>query len=222
MPIKLRPLCVFTVRRLCLADAPKALGLYAAQGRDSVWTAAQTPETLLENATLWGGFLGHDLCLCGGICSAAAPLPICDAMRKTNLVPADCTLFLPPAATADGAPYLAHFLQILLAQRLQETTDVHSNGLAAVLPVKTGMPLAGAFFAAGFTLSAVRPLFQLRPHYVFLQTDYLHVSVQSAPPHSIMIPLEDTLSLSRMLEEGCAGTGLLHGSVLLCQTPAVF
>lgn len=205
----------FSARRLLAGDAGEALRLYAAGGRDAAWAVPAA----LARAELWGGFAGAELVLCAGLALCSAPFSLGEAMGKTGLAASADTLLLPPAAAPCGALYLPEFLRMLTARALQ--TARPSAALFALLGVKSGTPLTAAYFEAGFALRAMRPLYELRAHYLFCPRAQnacggaAAQNVQNACEPCIMVPIEDSLRLSRLLAVGYTGTALAGGQVRL-------
>lgn len=183
-------------RRLTSRDVPEALALYRAAGRDGAWADEDSLARACTAGQLYGVFSGG-LHLCGGVYRAPLFPDLRAAVDKTLLVPRGCRLLLPPAGTSvRGAE---SFLELLLARAAGE------RPVWLPVPVRTGTPLLRACFGAGFTLRAIRPLHRLRPHYFF---ESCGGEVKMLPEYSIMIPVSDTLTLSRLLENGMRGVGL--------------
>ena len=199
----------FSVRRLLLPELSAALALYAAAPRESAWTLADSPEALMRHAKFWGGFFGTALCICGGLCEMQAPLAPAQALCNTQLELGDA-LLLPVAATAQGEQYANVFLEVLLAQAQQESAKPRARNVCALLPVKTGAALAPAYFEAGFSLLAIRPLHELRPTYIFMQTE-----MKNEKKESIIVSFADTYLLAKQLEQGYLGTALVDGTIQL-------
>ena len=80
----------------------------------------------------------------------------------------------------------------------------------AALPVKTGAALLGAYFDAGFVLCAMRGLFELRPHFIFLYAPGARRTPQ------VWVPAADTLALSRALAHGATGLALKRSGQGAC------
>lgn len=80
----------------------------------------------------------------------------------------------------------------------------------AALPVKTGAALLGAYFDAGFVLCAMRGLFELRPHFIFLYAPGARRTPQ------VWVPAADTLALSRALAHGATGLALKRSGQGTC------
>lgn len=188
--------------------------------------AASVP---LAAAELWGLFRADQgavqfAALCGGG-DALSPAA---ALRKTGFAPQGAQLVLPPAGAAPcaGAPLLLRTLQQRARQRAEievgakAPADVPDTFCLAVLPVKTGAPLLPAYFAAGFALRAMRPLAWLRPHYLFLPAAVCGSS-QTLPGRSIMVAVENSLLLSRLLAEGWMGVGMRGEKIALVRGEAL-
>ena len=205
----------FTVRRLVLMDLASVCALYSACGRDAAWGTRETLAALFGEGEWWGGFLGGELAICCACVPARAGTPQAAALRGA-LAPArlPSRFLLPPAATPGGCALAGSFLS-LLGIRLWPPCPAPEKRLAAAVPVKTGAPLLGGYFEAGFTLFRVRPLAALRPHYL-LTPPGLRPPAPQAPAaetaQPVHIPLADTLAISRLLEQGFCGVALCGGA----------
>ena len=188
----------FTVRRLLRQDMAQVLALYRCAPRDGAWVFAQSPDILLAHASIWGGFWGDTLCICGGVCSLSAPLPLAAALCGTQLCLPQAVV-LPLAASPQGLAFAPAFLAAFPLQKA-----------CALLPIKSGAPLAKHYFDAHYNLLAIRPLFELRPHYIFVQTQ-----VKNPEKESIIVSLSETYSLAKLLEQGYLGTALCENGVVL-------
>ena len=139
------------------AQVQGCLGWYARQGADGRWAPmAAAPGAHVEFRAARQNAAPLAVI---GVCSAAAPCP--QAQAVAGQFGAHGLLLLPPAAPDGPAP---------LAFLLQNAAQSAPPGMRvlAALPVKTGGALLGAYFDAGFALCAMRGLFELRPHYIFL------------------------------------------------------
>lgn len=184
------------MRRLTPEDAARAAALYRAAGRDSGWMSECGAAAACTDGAMYGGFSGDGrMTLCGGLCRRKDFPALYAAVRKTRLASGDDAVLLPPAGRV-----LAPFLQLLLARASEAGGQVWLP-----VPVKTGGGALPACFAAGFSLRAIRPLDELRPHYLFTCSDG---PMKSARECDIMIPVSDTLTLSRLLECGMRGEGV--------------
>ena len=198
----------FSVRRLTRKDANAAAALYRAAGRDTAWADGRGIAAACARGLLCGGF-APGLTLCGGLCGAGLFPALREAAEKTQLLPRGARLLLPPAGAPDDGGL---FFQILVAK-----AAAHGGPVWMPVPVRTGGAMLENCFAAGFVLRAVRPLHELRPHYFF---ECGGLEVKTAPECSIMVPVSDTLTLSRLLEDGLRGVGLraLQGGPAVCLT----
>lgn len=167
-------------------ERAQALALYETLGRDGLWAAAEDVENFVGTAEFCTAWAGQG--------------PQAQAMRRE--LDALCPpRFLLPAAFAPGrAGAGATVLRAL-------------GGGAAALAVKPGAQALEPFFAAGYLLRRIRPLFALRPHYLFLLP-----GVQTAEKCRIMIPVSDTHEIALRLENGFVGVGVHRqaGQLLLC------
>ena len=133
---------------------------------------------------------------------AAAPCP--QARALAGQFGTRGVFLLPPALPGTGAAPLA-FLLKNAARRAPQGMRV-----LAALPVKTGAALLGAYFDAGFVLCAMRGLFELRPHFIFLYAPGARRTPQ------VWVPAADTLALSRALAHGATGLALKHSGQGTC------
>lgn len=173
------------------AQVQGCLGWYARQGADGRWVPmAAAPGARVEFRAARQNAAPLAVI---GVCSAAAPCP--QARSMAGQFGAHGLFLLPPAAPGGPAP---------LAFLLQNAAQSAPPGMRvlAALPVKTGGALLGAYFDAGFALCAMRGLFELRPHYIFL-----YAPGGCAAPQA-WLPAADTLALSRALAQGAAGVAL--------------
>ena len=195
------------MRRLSAADADAAAALYRAAGRDGAWAE----EALVRRAAALGELAGccrnNVLTVCAGTGAQRFP-ELYAAVRKTGLTGARARILLPPA----GADADASFFQLLLA-----LAGPHGGPVWLPVPVQSGSGMVQGCFEAGFALRAVRPLYRLRPHYLF-ESDGREMKKNMKC--SIMIPIKDTLTLSRLLEDGMRGIGLrtTRGAASVCLT----
>lgn len=167
-------------------DRTQALALYEQLGRDGAWAAREAVD----------GFVGT-----ADFCTAwAQDGPQARAMRRELDVLCP-PRFLLPAAFAPGRAGAGTVLLRAL------------DGAAAALAVKPGAPALEPFFNAGYVLRRIRPLYALRPHYLFARP-----GMQSAGKCCIMIPVNDTYAIARRLENGFWGVGVHRqaGQLLLC------
>ncbi|MEG1069150.1 MAG: hypothetical protein RSE27_03000 [Ruthenibacterium sp.] len=194
-------------RRLLKQDISALRALCDVGGRDYSWTRAESLQALFADAKFWGVFYGDVLCCAGGICSISHTQVLCDALRRTALVPQNAEVILPPIF-ADGSvlPLADAFLTFLTAQAAPDAA------FFCLVPVKSGTALLSSVFAAGFVLTALRPLYELRPHYIFVLQ-----SVKKIEKRSIIVAQTDTWTLSFLLENGLTGiaTGVQGGVSIL-------
>ena len=205
-------------RGLVRQDWKEARALYTGLGRDGEWAADLEEDAFWQAGEWWGLYCDRRLILCcalaaadrqvlqiRALCGAQKSLALPDHVRPQSYL-------LPPAFRPEAAAYAGAFLRFL-------TQDQQRPALAA-LPVKTGGGMLDGYFAAGCCLWAVRPLLSLRPHYIFL-----YVGMQNWPECRIMVKEQETLALSRTLEEGNAGVGILcstGGARSICLVPKEF
>lgn len=182
------------VRRLLRQDLGAAQGLYASLEADGAWAQDGGLEQMLRHGELWGGFRAGGMSICSGLCPVDAPVALTLAAKATDLLPARALLVLPPAGSSGD---MRRFTEILLARAGQRFDSVP----AALVSVKNGSGFVAGCFAAQLQMVGVRPLVALRPHYIFLPCD----RVQNDAKESIIIPIGDTLQLSRLLAEGWRG-----------------
>lgn len=198
-----------SARRLVRQDLPGALALYAGMGRDGAWACAPALEALLRTGEVWGGFADGELVFC---CALARPTDACaQAQALAQAAPGYAMQLLSPAFAPGHVPSAARFFTLLRARLWQ--LGIPDAQAVACLPVKTGAPLLAGMFAAHFVLTAVRPLYELRPHYLFR---LLPEGIPAPENGRVLLPVGDTLSISRLLEHGFfAASVLRRGEVLL-------
>lgn len=189
----------FAARRLILTDVGAAHAIYDSIGRDGVWADDASLRCLVRHGEVWGGFSAGSLQLCGGLCAINTKIPLCDALRDAELHCGGSMVFLPPVCLPDSSRYAAAFLDMLLARFV----CLGASDAVLPLPVKTGAALLPAIFGAGFSMVAVRPLVQLRPHYIFCKS-----KMKNNIKNSIMVQTSDTLALARLLENGYVACGM--------------
>ncbi len=189
----------FAARRLILTDVGAVRSIYDSTGRDGVWADDASLRCIVRCGEIWGGFSGGTLQLCSGLCGIGTKIALCEALRGTELFSCDSMVFLPPACLSGSTQYATAFWDMLLARL------VYLGAADAVLPlpVKTGTPLLSSVFAAGFSMVAVRPLVELRPHYIFRTN-----RMKNSQKNSIMVQISDTLALARLLENGYIACGM--------------
>ena len=176
------------------------LGWYARQGADGRWAPmAAAPGARVEFWAAWHSAAPQAVL---GVCSAVSPCP--QARALAGQFGARGVFLLPPALPGTGAAPLA-FLLKNAARRAPQGMRV-----LAALPVKTGAALLGAYFDAGFVLCAMRGLFELRPHFIFLYAPGARCTPQ------VWVPAADTLALSRALAHGATGLALKRSGQGAC------
>ncbi|MEG2286482.1 MAG: hypothetical protein RSA17_04340 [Ruthenibacterium sp.] len=185
-----------SLRRLLRQDVKEAAALYAQLHRDGAWAEETALCALLRCAELWGGFFGGAMVICGGLCPWDAPVCVAQAVRATGLASAGTALLLPAAGSAAQ-------MRCFTGALLRNAARRDAAPLLSV-PVQTGAKFAAECFACGLVLRGIRPLVSLRPHYLFV----LRTSVQTDEKNSIMVALQDTYALSRLLEHGFCGVAL--------------
>ncbi|WP_367924422.1 hypothetical protein [uncultured Ruthenibacterium sp.] len=181
-----------SVRRLKRHEIPAALFLYSRFGRDGAFAAACL-DAICKQGEVWGGFTQGLLKVCGAFCPASSDNPQSEALRK---VYPDVRWHLMAVASLDSG-IVESFLKVLQARCAQVEPD--TGAWTAVVPVKTGESLLPGYMAAGFEAHLVRPLYQLRPHYLLRKT-------AGRPPVCEVreMPARDTYPVSRALEDGFA------------------
>lgn len=195
------------VRRLVSCDAACILQCYAAQQRDAAWLDAQTLRTVMAHGEYWGAFCAGRLVLCGGVCAADAPISLLTALQKTRLVPPKAAVILPLGGECVSAERTAYFLEVLLTRA---ALCFAKRPLVALAPVKTGSALLASYFPDGFILTAMRPLYALRPHYIFM-----YKAVQLHEKTCIIVNATDSYALSKQLEHGWEGVCVKESGVVL-------
>ena len=128
------------------------------------------------------------------MCRAGADTVICDALMKTRLFKAKENIILPCAGECDK--YIGESMFSLDAD-------------GAAIPVKSGEKWLKYAFDAGYVLVAMRPLFELRPNYIFRRLCKDDKKVCDK------ISIDDTLTLSRALENGFAGVSLENRYIVI-------
>ncbi|MEG1074063.1 MAG: hypothetical protein RR867_04480 [Ruthenibacterium sp.] len=181
------------LRRILKQDLPALYALYQKGGRDFAWASVENLQMLFCGGRMWGIFCGDLLCVGGGICDAALAMPLCDAFRLTGLVPPHATLLLPPFFLC-AEEMAADFFNFLAAQVSADTP------LFCLIPVKSGKNCLVPLLSARFVLTALRPLYELRPHYIFTLQ-----AVKKLAKRSIIVTQTDTWTLSYLLENGYRG-----------------
>lgn len=191
-----------TARQLVRQDLPAVQALYAEMGRDGVWADIKTLETILKYGELWGGFYGEVLSFCCAITSS--DIPCAQGQALSAMAPRYSMQLLNPAFLPVAQNGAARFFTLMRARLCQ--LNIQEKDIVACLPVKTGAPLLAGLFASHFVVTAMRPLYQLRAHYLFrLMPDF----VASSGNGRVLLPLEDTLSVSRLLEHGFFATSVI-------------
>ena len=195
------------VRRLTPADGSDILSLYARCGRDGAWCGADTLSAVFSTGAWWGGFSDGALCLCAPAVPADAALPQASMLRDALAGFPVKTLLLPPAVSPQGTERAETLLPALLAA-LDTTLPGALPSLAAAVPMKYPPALMNGYFTAGLSAFRVRPLLSLRPN-------YLLAACTPEPPvpgtvSAFCMPLDGTLAISRLLEQGYCLTALRH------------
>ena len=185
------------VRRLLKNEISSAYKIYAEAGRDYRFASEEQLLKIYENGVIWGAFEGGALDACTAVCRADSPADICTAAMKTRLFLPENTLMLPCAGGCDE--------NILSSIFSCAALDADS----LLIPVKSASNQLSSAFDAGFSLVAMRPLFELRPHYIFKRK-----SLDFKSP-SVKMNIADTLSLSRALENGFTGVSLEQEYVIM-------
>lgn len=195
--------CVLSVRQLGPEDGRDVLALYRQCGRDGAWCGAGTVDAVLDTGTWWGGFAEGALCFCAAFVPAGSGLPQAEMLRTALSGDAAETLLLPPAISEEGAARAGAILPMLLEAWRADSAETR---LAAAVPMKYPPVLLGGYLAAGLSAFRTRPLLSLRPNYLLAHCDvkaYIHGTVDK-----FYMPLEGTLAVSRLLEQGYCITGL--------------
>lgn len=203
-----------TVRRLEQEDGRALFALYGRCGRDGAWCNADTVDAVFEQGAWWGGFAGGALCFCTALVAAGAALPQAEMLRQALAGEAAETLLLPPAVSEEGAAQAGALLPMLLTALHAEETPAEKapdragppRRLAAAVPVKYPPALLGGYLAAGLAAIRTRPLLSLRPNY--LLTRCTVKTPKRGAVGRFYMPLEGTLAISRLLEQGYCLTGL--------------
>lgn len=181
-----------SVRRLHPHEIPAALFVYSRFGRDGAWAAACL-EDLCSQGEVWGGFRDGRMLVCGALCPADAANVQSRALQTAF---PQAAWHMLPVASLDASAVKA-FLRLLEGRMAQLAGTAHWT---AILPVKTGECLLPGYLDAGLEVHLVRPLEQLRPHYLLRKTfgrpDLCEVRA---------FPVRDTYAVSKALENGFAG-----------------
>lgn len=192
------------VRPLKPENGREILSLYRQCGRDGAWCGERELDAVFAAGTWWGGFAEGALCFCAACVPPDTETPqarmLCGALADA---PAGSFL-LPPAFSADGAANAQKILELLPVMRAEDGTA--RGDLAAAVPMKYPAELLAGYLKTGLTAFRVRPLVSLRPNYL-LAVRPLKPPAPGTPPY-FCLPLEGTLPLSRMLEQGYAVTAL--------------
>ena len=177
-----------SIRRLKPREIPAALFVYSRFGRDGVWAAACL-EQLLVRGEVWGGFREGILVICGALC------PSEDGNFQSRALAAACPARwqMMPVAALDGSA-VAPFLNVLGARCVQLAPE---EMWTAAIPVKSGESLLPGYLAAGYELCLVRPLYELRPHYLARRG-----TKRPAHCETCTFPARDCYQVSKALENG--------------------
>ncbi len=200
----------FPARRVLPHDLAAVLAFYTRAGREYSFADAATLHSLWQSGELWACFDGAAIAALGGFVRLDAQNRLCDAVQKTAFLPHQTLLLLPPVF-AEGFPAAGRFCD-WCRQRAMQYLNVHGGGgLAALVPVKSGGTLLPLYFAMRLQLVAMRPLDNLRPYFIFLSA-----GLDICADDSIIVPISDTFTLSKLLETGYVATdallqdGILH------------
>lgn len=204
----------FCCRRLLKTDLPALCALdRAALAPNAAFTCAEL-QTQYEAGIWLGVFAGAQLAAAALLLPAAARCAPARQVRGLSPVLAlsESAMLLVPVGPVCAPEQHACALTGLLAFAQGLLARAGQPELCCVAPVKTARAL-GAYFAAGFALFAVRPLWRLTPCYLFLPCR------QPGPAAgALRLPAADTLAVSRALENGWRALALENEEFLLCRS----
>ncbi|MEG0877296.1 MAG: hypothetical protein RSF00_01350 [Oscillospiraceae bacterium] len=200
----------FSARRLLTSDISSAADFYGEFGKDYSFASPPQLSCILKNGELWGCFNGGTLAAVCGFLPLNSPCAVCRSASDTRLLRKDTVLLLPPCSVADFMG-LEYFYRWCAAR-----AEKPQIPLCALLPVKSGYSHLPMMFRSQLQLVAIRPLFELRPYYIFLEKN-----MKLSNNNSIMVPVSDTFKVSQMLETGFFSANIFddNSQMLFCLEP---
>lgn len=202
---------VFSCRRLLRPDLPRLCGLY----RDSLAPLAVPGCALVEHwfdlGECFGLFCGGELAGAVTLLPFTAHLSPALELRFTGCVrpgQPEHALLICGVATRPSLPALPLTEALLRFVSAVLERSGKASELFAAAPVKTTTGVA-AFFNCGFQLRAIRPLNNLTPCYLMAPAR------DDLTEGSMLLPLADTLSVARALENGWRGAAVRRDNLLL-------
>ncbi len=191
----------FQMRRILMCESDKVVQLYKTLKKDMPFVGKSAVKVIMQNGAFYGVYQGNNLIACGGFCKQNTPLSF--VKRLCGCVPAlkNAAIIIPFAGQSVHCVKLLHFF----------CKDENAFSYILSIPSSTDILLLNACFKHNMKLIALRPLENLRVHYIFFSKH----AVQTVPENSIIVSLQDTLILSRTLEQGFIGVGLQDNYVRL-------
>ncbi len=184
----------FQMRRLLMCESDRIVKLYSQLKKDAPFVGKTAVRAIMQNGAFYGVFQGENLLACGGFCKQNTPLSFVKRLCCSYKISKSAMVIMPFAGE------IKHSIK-LLNYFCKENSNLQ---FVFAMPITTDKKLLNACFLNKMTLVALRPLENLRIHHIF----FYKGAVQTNQNESIIILLQDTLILSRSLEQGYAGVEL--------------
>ncbi len=191
----------FKMRRILMCESDKVVELYKTLKKDSPFVGKTAVKVIMQNGAFYGVFQGDNLLACGGFCKQSTPLSFVKRLCSSFNIPKKATIIIPLAGQSAHCIRLLNFF----------CKDNSTFSFVLTLPASANIKLFNACFLSDMKLISLRPLENLRVHYIFFNKH----AVQTEQNNSIIVSLQDTLILSRSLDQGYVGVSLQDNYVRL-------
>ncbi len=191
----------YQMRRILMCESEQIVDIYKTLKKDAPFVGKVAVKAIMQNGAFYGIFLANKLVACGGYCKKGTPIPFIKRLTNALKTPNKSAVILPFAGNVKHCVKLLNYF------------CGHSNfeNYVLAMPTTSESALFMACFKHEMKLVALCPLENLRIHYIFLSKG----TVQSTAKQSIIILKQDSLILSRSLEQGYVGVELQDNYIRL-------